>query len=272
MNATAEKIETQEEPKMSFKDVTEMTGEEISGEQLQRMCNRYYWAGNYAKNRDVIEVACGAGAGLGFLASMARAVQACDIADEVLVPARAHYGTRIRIDIADAAKLPYADASADVVILFEAIYYLPDAHAFMAEVRRVLRSDGTVLIATANKDLFDHNPSPFSHVYYGAADLTELVKKHGFEVVEMAGGTPLKSVSLRQKILRPVKKIVVSLGLMPKTMGGKKLLKRLVFGNMVPMPAEIAANTCSFEKPQPIAADAPDRSHKVIFCAAKKMG
>jgi ubiquinone/menaquinone biosynthesis C-methylase UbiE len=138
MTNAAEKIETNE-PVMSFKDVTEMTGEEISGEQLQRMCNRYYWAGDYARDRDVIEVACGAGAGLGYLASLARSVQGCDIAEEVLEPARRHYGTRIRIDTADAAKLPYADASADVVILFEAIYYLPSADAFIEEVRRVLR-------------------------------------------------------------------------------------------------------------------------------------
>lgn len=268
MTNAAEKME---EPTMSFKDVTEMTGEEISGEQLQRMCNRYYWAGDYAKGRDVIEVACGAGAGLGYLASLARSVQGCDIAEEVLAPARQHYGTRIRIDTADAAKLPYADASADVVILFEAIYYLPSADTFLEEVRRVLRPQGVVLIASANKDLFDFNPSPYSHVYYGAVELATLMKKHGFEVVEMAGGTPVSSVSLRQKILRPVKKIVVSLGLMPKTMGGKKLLKRLVFGNMVPMPAEIAANTCSFEKPEAIPADAPNSNHKVLFCAAKKV-
>lgn len=267
MTATAEKIE---QDSVSFKDVTEMTGEEISGEQLQRMCNRYYWAGEYARGKDVIEAACGAGGGLGYLASVARSVQGCDIADEVLQPARAHYGSRIRIDTADAAKMPYADASADVVILFEAIYYLPDAAAFLAEARRILRPEGVVLVASANRDLYDFNPSPFSHVYYGAADLTELMKKSGFEVIEMAGGTPLESVSLRQKVLRPVKKIVVSLGLMPKTMAGKKLLKRLVFGNMIPAPAEINAHTCVYQKPAPIAADQPDRGHKVIFCAAKK--
>lgn len=272
MTATAEKMPAQEEPKMSFRDVTEMTGEEISGEQLQRMCNRYYWAGDYAKGRDVIEVACGAGAGLGYLASVARSVQGCDIADEVLQPARAHYGTRIRIETADAAKLPYADSSADVILLFEAIYYLPDAQAFMTEVKRILRPQGVLLIATANKDLFDFNPSPFSHVYYGTVELAELMKQNGFEIVEMAGGTPLQSVSIRQKILRPVKKIVVSLGLMPKTMGGKKLLKRLVFGNMVPAPAEIDAKTCVYQKPNAVATDAPDRAHKVVFCAAKKIG
>jgi hypothetical protein len=134
----------------------------------------------------------------------------------------------------------------------------------------VLRPGGVLLIATANKDLYDFNPSPFSHTYYGAAELNELMKRHGFTVVEMAGGTPLARVSIRQKILRPVKKIVVSLGLMPKTMAGKKLLKKLVFGSMVPLPAELDANTCPYERPQPIAADQPNTAYKVIFCAARK--
>lgn len=255
---------------VAYKNVTEMTGEEVSAEQVQRMCNRYYWAGEYATGKDVVELACGAGNGLGYLAARARSVQASDIADDVLAAPRAHYGSRIRIETADAAKLPYADASADVVLLFEAIYYIADIDAFMGEVKRILRPDGVLLIATANPDLYDFNPSPFSHHYYGAAALNNLMRKHGLNVVEMAGGTKLATVSMRQKILRPVKKIVVKFGLMPKTMAGKKLLKKLVFGTMIPLPAEIDANTCVYEKPEKIAADQPSSAFKVIFCAARK--
>jgi SAM-dependent methyltransferase len=253
-----------------FTDVTEMTGDEISHEQLQRMCNRYYWAGEYTEGRNVIEAACGAGAGLGYLASRAFSVRACDISDDVLASPRAYYGDRVPIDTADAAKLPYADASADVILLFEAIYYLPDPSAFVTEAKRVLRPGGNLLIVTANKDLYDFNPSPFSHVYYGVADLAALVRRHSLEIVEMAGGTPICGASLRQRMLRPVKKCVVLLGLMPRTMAGKKLLKRLVFGDMVPAPAEITTKTCAYEKPQPIPADRASVDHKVIFLAVQK--
>ncbi len=255
---------------MTFKDVTEMGGDEISAEQLQRLCNRYYWAGEYVRGRDAVEIACGTGAGLGYLASLARSVQACDIADEVLAPPRAHYGSRIRIDTADASKLPYGDNSADVMLMYEAIYYLPNAADFLAEARRILRPDGVVLVASANKDLYDFNPSPFSHTYYGAADFVQLAKANGFDIIELAGGTPLERVSLRQRVLRPVKKVVVRLGLMPKTTAGKKWMKRLVFGRMVSLPIEIDAQTCPFEKPQPISGDGPNRSYKVLFCAMRK--
>ena len=39
-------------------------------------------------------------------------------------------------------------------------------------------------------------------------------------------------------------------GLLPKTMAGKKLLKRLVFGELVPMPAEITAGMCAYVPPR----------------------
>jgi hypothetical protein len=51
-------------------------------------------------------------------------------------------------------------------------------------------------------------------------------------------------------------------------MAGKKLLKRLVFGRLVPMPAEIEAGMVPVRQPTPLPSDRPDRAHKVIFCAA----
>ena len=78
----------------------------------------------------------------------------------------------------------------------------------------------------------------------------------------------MKAVSWRQRVLRPIKKLAVTLNLMPKTMVGKKLLKRLVFGSLVPMPKEITEETCEFAPPKPIANDRRDKVHKVIYCAA----
>ena len=82
------------------------------------------------------------------------------------------------------------------------------------------------------------NPSPHSYKYYGVVELNDLFAKHGFKA-EFFGDTPISKISMIQKILRPVKKIAVNLNLMPKSMAGKKLLKRLVFGDLVEMPAEI---------------------------------
>jgi len=76
------------------------------------------------------------------------------------------------------------------------------------------------------------------------------------------------------------------LGVMPKTTGGKKWLKRIVFGNMVKMPAEIGPqisqitqiaqnekdektpNGAPYVEPDRIPSDVANTSHKVIYCAA----
>ena len=252
----------------NFISVTEIAGDEVAQEQVDRLCNRYYWAGQFCAAKNVIEVACGTGQGLGYLEKISRTFEAGDYSTEIIAIAQRHYGDRIDIHEFDAQMMPFADQSKDVIILFEAIYYIPDAEKFVRECKRILRPNGLVLLATANKDLFDFNPSPHSYTYYGVVELNELFSKYGF-VAEFYGDTPVEGLSIRQKILRPIKKMVVTSGLMPKSMAGKKILKRIVFGNLVAMPAEINENTAQFIKPSPISSEKADTLHKVIYCAAK---
>jgi len=218
--------------------VTEIAGDEVTQEQVDRLCNRYYWAGQYCNGKDVVEVACGTGQGLGYLAGIAKSLEAGDYSDAILSIARQHYGKRIALRQFDAQEMPFADRSKDVIIIFEALYYIPDANRFIQECARILRPGGKILVVNANKDLFDFNPSPYSYEYHGVRELKDLFERHGFGT-EFFGDTPLGSVSIKQKILRPVKKAVISMGFMPKSMAAKKILKKLVFGNLVRMPAEI---------------------------------
>jgi SAM-dependent methyltransferase len=204
---------------------------------------------------------------LGILAATARSLVAGDISAPILQLARRHYGSRIALERIDAQELPFGRRSKDVIILFEAIYYLADARRFAAECRRVLRPGGCVLVATANKDLFDFNPSPYSHTYYGAVELCELFDSAGF-AVELFGHLSVRATGWKQRALRPVKRSAVALGLMPRTMHGKRLLKRLVFGAPVPMPAELAL-PAAFAPPRPVSGEAPDREHKVLYAAAR---
>ena len=250
-----------------YVSVTEVAGDEVTQEQVDRLCNRYYWAGRYCAGKDVVEVACGTAQGLGYLSGIAKSLEAGDYSDEILSIARRHYGARIRLQQFDARDMPFEDKSKDVVILFEAIYYIPDAEIFVRECARVLRLGGKVLIASANKDLYDFNPSPHSCKYYGVIELNELFSTHGFKP-EFFGDTPIGGSSMRQRILRPVKKLSVLMGIMPKTTGGKKWLKRIVFGRLVKMPVEITAETSQYVEPSRIYHSKPDREHKVIYCVA----
>jgi SAM-dependent methyltransferase len=256
----------------NFVEVTELAGDEVSAEQVERVCTRYAWALSYSQGRDVLEVACGTGPGLGLLHSQARSLVAGDISDQILVRARSHYGERVDIRRMDAMELPFGDGSLDVVIIFEALYYVPEAERFAAECARVLRPGGVVLVSNANKDLFDFNPSPYSHVYHGVVELSQLFGSQGFDC-RFWGDVPVAQVSWRQKLLRPIKRAVVALGLMPRSMAGKKLLKRLVFGQMLAFPPEITKSQLPAHLSlTPLPAGQPDRGHKVILCAATRKG
>ncbi len=184
---------------------------------------------------------------------------------------RGHYGNRIGLARFDALQMPYADASKDVLVIFEAIYYLADLQRFIAECRRVLRPGGHLLIATANKDLPDFNPSPHSHTYPGVMELRDECGKHGLSV-RCFGYLDTQAVSLRQRVLSPIKRVVIGLGLMPRTMRGKQLLKRLVFGRLVTMPAELDTRQIPYVAPTELPTDRPDHRHKVIYCAATVAG
>lgn len=254
--------------KNDFTEVTEVSGDDVSQEQIERMCERYFWAGGYCKEKDVLEAACGAGQGIGYLQNLSNDFEAGDYSEALVNIAKKHYDKRANIFQFDAQEIPKEDNSLDVIILFEALYYIPDAQKFVKECKRLLRPNGVVLIATANKDLFDFNPSPHTFKYYGVVELEDLFNKHGFKC-DFFGGTPIAEVSWKQKILRPIKKLVISLNLMPKTMAGKKLIKQLVFGKLVPLPAEISAETAQYTPPTKLPNSVADCGYKVIYCAAK---
>lgn len=252
-----------------FLDVTELAGEPISSEQLDRLLHRYTWAALRCSGRDVVELACGGGAGLGLLQKSARSFEAADFSGAMLERVRRYYGQRVRLSQFDAESMPFPENSKDALILFEAIYYLRDVGNFVRECRRVLRPGGVVLIATANKDLPDFNPSPYSHRYLGVVELRDEFARAGFDT-RFWGYLDISAMSLRQRLLRPVKRFVVATGLMPKTMRGKQLIKRLVFGKAVVMPAEIATTVATYSEPTSLHGNYPDRNHKVIYCEATR--
>jgi hypothetical protein len=58
--------------------------------------------------------------------------------------------------------------------------------------------------------------------------------------------------------------------MIPSSMKGKEILKRLVFGKMVPMPNEMLDNMLEFFSPLSISSRKKDIVYKVIYCNAQK--
>ncbi|MBI4869977.1 MAG: class I SAM-dependent methyltransferase [Candidatus Riflebacteria bacterium] len=251
-----------------FSDVTERAGNRVTEENLSMDVTRYAFAARQSKGRDVLEVACGAGQGLGTLAASARRVVGGDFTESLVRVARRHYGARVPVLRLDAHELPFGRASFDMVVLYEAIYYLKRPEVFLAECRRVLRPRGLLLICSANREWADFNPSPFATRYYSGRELADLARQTGFEP-ELLGAFRLGPRSPRQKLVSVLKRTAVSLGLIPKTMAGKEWLKRLFLGRLVQQPVELRDGLAPDRPPEPLPPDAAVTEHKVVYLVGR---
>ncbi len=254
--------------KTDYVHVTEVSGDDVSQEQVQRMFTRYEFARQHCEDKDVLEVACGSGQGLGLLRKSARLVVGGDYSWPLIDTAGSHYKGRVPLFRLDGHNLPFREKSFDVVILYEAIYYLEAPESFVEECLRVLRPHGKVIICNANKDLPDFNPSPHSYRYFSPCDFTDLLRPYGFDI-ECFGDCEVDYGNPKQKAFAFIKKKMVELDLMPKTMAGKKIMKRLVFGKLVPLPHELTDDHLC-DLPCQIESSKPDLRHKVIFVVGEK--
>lgn len=230
------------------------------------MVTRYEFAARRATGRDLLEVACGAGQGLGLLATRASSVAGGDFTERLVRVAKAHYGSRVPVLRLDAHALPYADGSIDVVLLYEAIYYLRNPERFFAECRRILRPGGEVIVCSANPELDDFHPSPHSVRYHSARELAELLRSAGFRA-QTLGAFAVTRRGWKSRVRRNLKRFATALHLVPRTMRGKELLKRIFYGRLVAMPRELEPTSAgNYEPPVEIdATEGPVLSHRVIY-------
>ena len=77
--------------KTDYTDVTELSGDDVTQEQIDRICQRYYWAGHYCKGKGVVEADCGTGQGLGYLNTIANTLVAGNFSKEMIEIDRSHY-------------------------------------------------------------------------------------------------------------------------------------------------------------------------------------
>jgi len=252
-----------------YATVTELPDHKITSEQLARLYQRYRFAQQFCIEKEVLEVACGSGMGLGHLAKVAKKVIGGDIDKDILKYPTKHYKNRDKIEIRefDAQNLPFEDKSFDVVIFYEAIYYLEKPEKFVSEAHRVLKDNGVLLICTVNKDWADFNPSPYSKKYFSAPELYSLVNQK-FSKVELFGAFPVSNKGIKNKFLSSIKRTAVNFNLIPKTMKGKEIFKRVFFGRLLTLPSEIEEGQVEYSPPVAISSDQPNYQYIVLFSEA----
>ncbi len=255
-----------------YTQITESPGLKASKEQIERLYQRYHFAREFAKDKNVLEVACGSGIGLGYLAETACKVVGGDIEEKNLAHARDYYQNgqgKICVDLIDAHNLPFQDKSFGLVLLYEAIYYLQDPGKFISEAARVLQKDGILIIGTVNKEWEDFHPSPYTHKYFSAEELYGLVKDK-FSDVKLYGAFPVDKGGVKNSVVSIGKRMAVDMNLIPGSLKARAYLKRIFMGKLAPIPNEVYEDMAPYTPPEEMNVGVNSKGFKIIYLVSKK--
>lgn len=167
-------------------DETKCTGERLLTGYFDRFTiehlHRYGLACRLAHNKKVLDIASGDGYGSNLLASIAHSVVGVDIDSFVIEHAKNKYPkSNLRFVTGSADAIPVESATIDLVVSFETLEHHDKHEQMYAEIKRVLRPDGVLIISTPDRrfcsDATDHrNAYHVKELYF--EEFLELNQRH----------------------------------------------------------------------------------------------
>ncbi|MEO0378596.1 MAG: methyltransferase domain-containing protein, partial [Cyanobacteria bacterium P01_A01_bin.17] len=142
----------------------------------------------------VLDVGCGTGELERLLAEKNphQTIIGVDISKQMILQAKKklEHSDRVRFEQASASSLPASDNDFDMAISASAFHYFPEPERALAELRRVLRSGGEVVILDWCKDFLVcricdwvlQRLDPAHQQCYTEAELHDLLKAAGFRI------------------------------------------------------------------------------------------
>lgn len=255
-----------------FEDLTETTGIPLSPEAAAMMYTRYAVGRRLARGRHVLELGCGAGQGFGLVGGAARRLVGGDYSAALVRQGQSHYRSRHPFVRLSADALPFRDASFELVLFFEATYYVPDMDAAFRELGRVTAPGGTVLFVNANPEQPEFIRSPHSVRYHTADEFRAALGSMRFRVT-VEGAFPVDTPTpglvarLKGAVFGLARRVLETLHLVPRTLRGRARLKRLVYGKLREVPPELSEGFGT-EAPRVPVPPGPVRDYKVLYVTA----
>ncbi len=173
--------------------------EHINNIEFIRILTPYVYAEQIVKDKSVLDIGCGFGHGTWLLASNgAKQVVTIDLdkTKTLQVQALCSDLKNSNILIMDAQRLGFKDHSFQVITCFEVIEHIPEPDLVLSEIRRLLKTDGVLLLTTPNRAsrlLPFQSPWNKEHLKeYSFRGLLKTLQKH-FPSVKLFGiyGEPL---------------------------------------------------------------------------------
>jgi len=132
---------------------------DFAGDITTEHLHRYLVARELASGKVVLDIACGEGYGSAMLAGVGSRVIGVDISEEAVAHARSKYANEnLEFLEGRADEIPLPEGSVDLVVSFETIEH-HDKHAEMiAEIHRVLRPEGLLIISSPDKREYSDVP------------------------------------------------------------------------------------------------------------------
>lgn len=122
---------------------------------------RYLYASQYVKGKDVVDCACGSGESSAIFARAgATKVIGIDVDQGSINNASEEYKLpNLTFTKSNGVKIPLSDGSCDVLISLETIEHISDDLTFVQEVERVLRPKGLLICSTPNREVTNPHTS-----------------------------------------------------------------------------------------------------------------
>lgn len=161
---------------------------------------RYSFALPHVKNKDVLDIACGTGYGLAFLKRVSKTVTGVDVDFEAASESLNECdGKKTRVLLGDGTNLPFKDDTFDVVTSFETIEHLHNRIGFLAELRRILKENGKLLLSTPNANYtrpVNGKPTNPFHIFEYEPDELRLELENHFVIEDFLGQTLDSSITI----------------------------------------------------------------------------
>lgn len=239
-----------------FERITEYPDTPASAFQLQCASARYSLIRSLSRPGElVVEVGCGSGVGLNRLRGSGRHAVGVDISlTNLTIAAQCSPVTN-----ANGENLPLRAGTAAVTALPEAIYYIDNQPAAIAELARVTAPGGRIVVSWPDPRRPGFLASPYSTHYPHPGEMYTWLMPWCTNV-ELRGAFPTTHEARSVKLARTSAN---RLGLVPRTMHRRGQLKRL-FGLGVGAVADLQLNDASIPE-APIDHAGPRATHIMLY-------